>query len=163
MNVENIAIEYVGKTNSEYLKQIIRDDVSEEFVDSVETLLEITQYGIDHKCIGHTYAIKYENQYIGVVLLGEALEWDTDPKEMKEEPFYRLMGFLIDKRYRGKGIGSYVLEKIINECYMEYGIRPIALGVHKDNDKAEKFYTKHGFKKTQVMEGNDFYFLRYPK
>lgn len=47
-------------------------------------------------------------------------------------------------------------------CYQEFGVRPIALGCHKDNHKAEKFYVCHGFKKTDVMEGNDYYYLRYP-
>lgn len=42
--------------------------------------------------------------------LTEAIEWETDPPEMKREPFYRLMGFVIDKKYRGKGIGSKALE-----------------------------------------------------
>lgn len=23
--------------------------------------------------------------------------WDTDPEEMKEKPFYRVMGFVVDK------------------------------------------------------------------
>ena len=45
---------------------------------------------------------------------------------------------------------------------VDTGVRPIALGCHKDNHKAEKFYIRHGFKKTDVMEGNDYYYLRYP-
>ena len=97
-----------------------------------------------------------------MILLGEALEWDTDPEEMKGVPFYRLMGFVIDKRYRSIGIGGYVLEKVIEIIYGEYGVRPIALGVHKDNIGAERFYLSHGFRKTDAMEGNDYYYLRYP-
>lgn len=27
---------------------------------------------------------------------------------------------------------------------------------------AERFYLNHGFRKTDVMEGNDHYYLRYP-
>ena len=113
----DIHIELLNEANTEELKRIHREDVSEAFVDSVETIAEITQYGIDHHCIGHTYAIKYKESYIGLILLGEALEWETDPAEMKETPFYRLMGFVIDRRYRNGGIGSYVLEKVIRECY----------------------------------------------
>ncbi|MBQ7874066.1 MAG: GNAT family N-acetyltransferase [Oscillospiraceae bacterium] len=105
--------------------------------------------------------MKYYSRYIGVILLGEAFEWKTDPPEMKKEPFYRLMGFIIDKNYRGKGIGGFVLEKVIRLCYEEFGIRPIALGCHKDNYFAERFYLAHGFEKTGYMEGNDFYFLRH--
>ena len=91
------------------------------------------------------------------------MEWETDPKEMKGVPFYRLMGFAIDKRYRSKGIGTYVLEKVIEDCYKEFGVRPIALGVHKDNQAAAQFYLRNGFTKRDVMEGNDYYYLRYPE
>ena len=69
---------------------------------------------------------------------------------------------MIDKRYRNIGIGGYVLEKVIEIIYGEYGVRPIALGVHKDNIGAERFYLSHGFRKTDAMEGNDYYYLRYP-
>ena len=95
------------------LKNILRDDISEDFVDSLDVVLEITNYGIEHNCKGHTYAIKYDEKYIGFILLWEAIEWSTDPEIMKKEPFYRLMAFIIDKRYRGCGIGSYILEKVI--------------------------------------------------
>lgn len=84
------------------------------------------------------------------------------PEEMKGVPFYRLMGFVIDKRYRNNGIGGCVLESEIKRIYDEFGVRPIALGVHKDNMGAERFYLRHGFRKTESMEGNDDYYLRYP-
>lgn len=159
----DIHIELLNEANTEELKRIRREDVSEAFVDSVETIAEITRYGIDHHCIGHTYAIKYNESYIGLILLGEALEWETDPAEMKGTPFYRLMGFVIDRRYRNGGIGSYVLEKVIRECYQEFGIRPIALGCHRDNHRAAAFYERRGFVRTQAMEGDDYYYLRYPE
>ena len=157
-----ISLELLSDYNIEYVCQIQRDDISEAFVDTVDTIMGLTQYGLDHNCKGHTYAIKRENEYIGLILLGEAFEWDTDPEEMKGVPFYRLMGFVIDKRYRSSGIGGYVLEKVIELIYDEFGIHPIALGVHKDNIGAERFYLNHGFQKTAVMEGNDYYYLRYP-
>lgn len=34
---------------------------------------------------------------------------------------------------------------VIDEIYGEYGVRPIALGVHKDNHNAARFYECHGF------------------
>ncbi len=157
-----ITLELLSDSNIEYIRKIQRDDISEAFVDTADTIMELTQYGLDHNCKGHTYAIKRADEYIGLILLGEAFEWDTDPEEMKGVPFYRLMGFVIDKRYRSRDIGAYVLEKVISLIYDEFGTRPIALGVHKDNIGAERFYTNHGFRKTDVMEGNDYYYLRYP-
>lgn len=149
--------------NLKAVSKIDRSDISEAFVDTVSTIMEITDYGVSHHCIGHTFAVKYGDTYIGLLLLGEAIEWETDPPEMKNEPFYRLMGFVIDKKYRGKGIGGKVLEMAITKVYEDFGERPIALGCHKDNHLAAKFYIKHGFKKTEYMEGSDIYYLRYPK
>lgn len=162
MKLDAIAFELLTQSNISQVREIRRDDISEAFVDTVDTIMELTQYGLEHHCKGHTYAIKQENEYIGLILLGEAFAWDTDPEEMKGVPFYRLMGFVIDRRYRNCGIGGYALEKAIELIYDEFGIRPIALGVHKDNFGAERFYLNHGFRKTEVMEGNDYYYLRYP-
>lgn len=80
--------------------------------------------------------------------MGEAIPWDTDPEEMNGVPFYRIFGFAIDNRYRSQGIGGYVLEKVIEMVYRDFGIRPITLGVHKDNHAATRFYEKHRFRKT---------------
>ncbi len=158
----DIELELLNENNLDAVRAIHSEDVGEDFVDGVDTIMEITRYGLEHHCFGHTYAIRYKGAYIGVILLGEAIEWETDPDEMKGVPFYRLMGFVIDRRYRSLGIGGYVLEKVIDLCYREYGIRPIALGCHKDNHRAAKFYLKHGFKKVEAMEGNDYYYIRKP-
>lgn len=158
----NILLEHLSWDTIGCIRGIQRDDISEEYVDGADTILELTLYALDHNCKGHTYAIKLGDTCIGVILLGEAFAWDTDPEEMSNVPFYRLMGFVIDKRYRGRGIGGLALEKAIQLIYDEFGIRPIALGVHRDNMGAERFYRSHGFRKTTVMEGNDYYYLRYP-
>ena len=125
------------------------------------TLMDITDYGLDHHCFGHTFVVKHCGKPIALILLGEAIPWETDPPEMKKEPFYRLMGFVVDKEYRGCGIGGEILEKTIQLVYRDFGERPIALGCHKDNIRAERFYLRHGFTKTDAMEGNDHYYLRY--
>lgn len=157
-----IELEYLTPHNLDAVRAIHRENIPESWVDTADTIMEFTQYGLDHGCMGHTYVVKYAEEYIGVILLGEAIPWETDPKEMDGVPFYRLMGFLIDGRCRSRGIGGQILEMVIDNIYQEYGIRPIALGVHRDNLGAARFYEKHGFMRTEVMEGNDFYFLRYP-
>ena len=99
-----ITLELLSDSNIEDVRKIQRDDISEAFVDTADTIIELNQYGIDHNCKGHTYVIKRADESIGVILLGEALAWDTDPEEMKGVPFYRLMGFVIDKRCRSRGM-----------------------------------------------------------
>ena len=157
-----ITLELLTETNIDAIRAIRREDIPESWVDNADTLWELTQYGLENNCIGHTYAVKYDDAYIGVILLGEAIPWETDPEEMKKEPFYRLMGFVIDNRYRSQGIGSKVLDMVIDAIYKEYGVRPIALGVHKDNHGAARFYERHGFVAVDAMEGNDRYYIRHP-
>ena len=167
VNVKNmnqkIVLELLDDHNIDQMRAIRREDISEAFVDNADTIMELTQYGLEHDCLGHTYAIRYDEKYIGVILLGEAIPWETDPVEMDGVPFYRLMGFVLDREYRGRGIGGYVLELVIQHIYEDFGVRPIALGCHKDNVAAARFYERHGFCKTEAMEGNDVYYLRYPK
>ena len=160
--MRTITLAVLNEKNMDAVRGIRREDISEDFVDDADTLIEYTMYGIRYHCIGHTYAVYREDVCIGMLLLGEAIPWETDPEEMRERPFYRLMGFVIDQRYRGRGIGGYVLEKAVESVYREFGTRPIALGVHKENHAAAKFYERHGFRKTEVLEGDDYYYLRYP-
>lgn len=156
----DISLEPLTGANLDEARGIQRDDVGEEFVDSIDTLWELTEYGVEHGCIGRSFVIRYRGACAGALLLGEAIPWETDPPEMEGTPFYRLMGFVVDRRSRGMGLGSAALEMAVREVYREFGPRPIALGVHKDNLGAERFYLRHGFHKTPYMEGNDYYFLR---
>jgi len=155
-----IVFEELSHANLKYAREIDRSDISEAFVDTADTIMNITDYGIKHGCIGHTYIVKIDNLYVGFLLLGEAIPWDTDPIEMKDKPFYRLMGFVIDKKHRSKGLGGMILEEAIDKVYKDFGRRSIVLCCHKDNERAANFYIKHGFKRTGVFEGNDEYFLR---
>ena len=157
----NIEFKELTHQNFSDACKIDRDDIPEEYVDTASTIMDITDYGLNHHCIGHTFVAMYKEEAIGLILLGEAFPWETDPPEMSKEPFYRLMGFVVDKKYRGCGIGGEILEKTIQLVYHDFGKRPIALGCHKDNIQAERFYLRHGFKKTNVMEGNDYYYLRF--
>ena len=156
----DITFEELTHGNFPYAQKIKRDDIPEIWVDNAETIMEITDYGVAHNCLGHTYLVKLGQTYIGLLLLGEAIPWDTDPAEMGKEPFYRLMGFVIDRDFRGKGLGGIILEKAIDRIYCDFGRRSIALGCHKDNVGAARFYERHGFKRTSVFEGTDEYFLR---
>ena len=156
----NLRFEELDHNNLNRARMIDRSDISEDFVDRVDTLMELTDYGVEHKCIGHTFLISIDDRPISVILLGEAIPWETDPPDVKETPFYRLMGFVIDKEYRGQGLGKIILDEMIRRVYSEYGTRPIVLGCHKDNLKAAAFYERFGFAKTDYSEGNDIYYIR---
>ncbi len=158
----SLTLELLTEENWPLVQKIDRSDIPLSYVDGIEELWELTQYGKKHQLAGCTFAVKHEGQYAGALLLGEALPWETDPEEMKQQPFWRLMGFVMDKSCRGQGLGGQALEMAIEAVYERFGVRPIALGCHEENTRAMTFYEQHGFKRTQAMEGRDIYFLRYP-
>ena len=141
---------------------IDRSDISEDWVDSIPDILALHQYGLDHGCIGHTYAIYTEDACIGIILMGEGFPWPCDPPEVAGIPFYRIMGFVIDKAWRGKGLGSQVLEAVISRIFGEFGPRPILIGVQRDNVRAAGFYLRHGFQPTDSWDEDDRFFIRWP-
>ena len=159
-NDMEILLEQLTHDNYKDALSINRDDIPEEWVDTASYLMEVTDYGAEHHLIGHTYLARVEGKPVGLIMIGEALAWDTDPDEMKGKPFYRIMGLVLDKDYRGKGIGGIVLENAIALVYDEFGRRSIALGVHKDNTRVRKFYECHGFRRTGIYKGNDEYYLK---
>ena len=158
-----IELEPLTRGNFHHACAIRREDIPEAFVDTAQTLMELTDYANAHRCIGRTFLAKADGAYVGLLLLGEAIPWETDPEEMRKEPFYRLMGFVLDRAYRGQGLGGAILEQAIAQVYRDFGVRPIALGCHKENVRAAQFYERHGFTRTGVFEGSDEYFLRYPQ
>ena len=78
-------------------------------------------------------------------------------------PYFEVEELYVIPAHRSKGIGGLALEGTITRVYQDFGVRPIVMGCHKDNDRAAAFYEKHGFQKTDYMEGNDCYYLRYPE
>lgn len=68
-------------------QEIDRDDIPEAFVDSIATLMDITDYGVAHQCIGHTFLVRMNRKYIATILLGEAIPWETDPPRVKQNRF----------------------------------------------------------------------------
>lgn len=156
-----LALVPLTEENLPLAQAIDRDDVSGAFVDSADAIWELTRWGQAHGCVGHTFLVMYTGRCIGLILLGEAIPWASDPPEMAARPFYRLMGFVLDRRYRGRGLGGQVLEMAIARCFRDFGPRSIALGVHRDNLRAGQFYRRHGFVQTRYMEGDDFYYLKF--
>lgn len=157
-----IRLEVITDSNRYDVLCIDRSDISEDWVDSVQHLLDTTQYGLDHGCIGHTYAIYAENTCIGIILMGEGFPWSCDPQEVANTLFYRIMGFILDKAWRGKGVGGCVLEMVIERIYAEFGPRPILIGVQRDNTRAATFYLRHAFIPTDAWDEDDRFYIRYP-
>ena len=140
--------------------EIDRTDIPYDYVEDVQTLADIMKYGADNNLIGHAYLAEYGGKPIGTIMLGEGIVGDADPAELQNRPFYRLMFFVLDKDYRGNGLGTEMMEEAISRIYSEFGKRPILLEVQQNNEKAARFYEKNGFMKTTYSVGNDNYFVR---
>lgn len=155
-----IELELLNKDNENMVREIQRDDIPICFVEDISHTIELSKYGEKNNLRGHCYAIKYEEKYIGIVLIGEAIEGEEDPDELKGTGFFRVIGYVIDKEYRGRGIGSKALELALNEIYREYGSVPILLECHKDNERAIKFYIKMGFRNTNILNNQDYFLIK---
>ena len=71
------------------------------------------------------------------------------------DPDYTIMGqrvyvsrMIVKKECRGRGIGSEILEFLINKA-KEMGFSEMTIGVDKDNENALHLYRKYGF--TEVL------------
>ena len=60
----DVELELLTENNIDEVRKIQRDDISTDFVDDADTIMELTQYGTDNDCIGDTYAVKYRSEYI---------------------------------------------------------------------------------------------------
>ncbi len=87
------------------------------------------------KCFSYTY----ENKIIGYLLFQHIYD------RIEIDDFY------IEEKYRNKGFGSKLIEKVIS-----YGndnnIQNITLEVRKDNYNAIKIYEKYGFESVALRE-----------
>lgn len=63
------------------------------------------------------------------------------------------LGISVKKEYWKNGIGSIVMEELINFAKGHDVIRNISLGVKASNDNAIRMYEKFGFKKVGVHKG----------
>ena len=158
----NFTFEPLTFENCSRAYEIDRADISDAFVDDVPTLIESLKFGFENNLKGHAFLITKGCRAIGTILLGQGIYCENDPEELKDKPFYRLVFFVLDRNFRGKGLGSKILESTIEKVYNDFGIHPIVLGVHKDNEKAALFYLKNGFTKTSCMDGDDYCFIKNP-
>ena len=150
----------LNNSNRQRLLNIKRDDIPFDFVQDVKEIIQLTEYGDKHQLRGHCYTIKCDDDYVGIILIGEGIESERDPDEIKGIFFYRILGFVIDKDFRGLGIGSWAIEQSIQNIYAEYGVAPIVIECHKNNIKAIKFYENHHFRNTYVIENENYYMIR---
>ena len=156
----NYELEIMTFDNCEKAYEIDRSDVPDEFVEDVQTIKSALEFGAENNLIGHAFLVKIDDKAAATIMIGEGLVDEEDPDELKIRPFYRLMFFVVDKKYRNFGLGSKIIEDAIERIYNEYGERPILISVHKENERAARFYERNGFIRTSYKYDDDIYFVR---
>ena len=157
-----VQLEVLDRYNRTQLINLDRKDIPLEYVADVEQTISLADYGAKFGLGGRCFAIKYGGKYVGIILIGEAVKNEADPVELKGEKYFRVLGFLIDNKYQGIGIGTIALQKAIKEIYRDYGKIPLLLECHKDNERAIRFYEQNGFVNTGKLneKGTDWFMVR---
>lgn len=105
------------------------DDMIFENTRNIENgIVDIFVLFDDNKLIGELH-VKYDNE-------------DKDFAEKGKRAY--LFAFRIHKDYQGKGLGSYLLEVVI-EKLTNNGYHELTVGVEDDNIRAKYMYEKYGF------------------
>ena len=149
-----VQLEVLDRYNRTQLINLDRKDIPLEYVADVEHTISLADYGAKFGLGGRCFVIKYGGKYVGIILIGEAVKNEADPVELKGEKYFRILGFLIDNKYQGMGIGTIALNKAISAVRREYGRIPLLLECHKDNERAIRFYEENGFKNTSKLNAN---------
>ena len=154
-------LELLDSYNRKEIVKIDRSDIPAEFAAKAEDTIAMADYGKNIGLPGKCFAIKYNKNYVGVLLIGKAVEDAADPVELKGSYYFRVLGFFIQSKYQGLGIGTTALQKAIDEIYSEYGPVTLLLECHKDNEKALAFYEKNGFVNTGKLnnKGTDYFMI----
>lgn len=156
-----VQLEQLDSYNRNEILKIDRSDIPVEYAAKAEDTIAMADYGKNLGLPGRCFAIKYHKKYVGIILLGKAVEDAADPAELKGKNYFRIMGFFIESKYQGLGIGTIALEKAIYEINCEYGPVPFLLECHRDNEKAIRFYEKNGFVNTGKLnaKGTDCFMI----
>ena len=156
-----VQLELLDSHNRKEIVKIDRSDIPVEFAAKAEDTIAMADYGKAMALPGKCFAIKYHKNYVGIVLIGKAVEAAADPVELKGSGYFRVLGFFIQSKYQGIGIGTTALQKAIDEIYRDYGPVTLLLECHKDNEKALAFYEQNGFVNTGRMnaKGTDYFMV----
>lgn len=75
------------------------------------------------------------------------------------EDNYQIINFLIDKYFRYRGFGTAAAELCIDYFKHRFNAEKISLPVHVNNEKAQRFWKRMGFKISDNVE-DDYVFMR---
>jgi len=94
---------------------------------------------------GHnTFVALHENKVIGWIGVAEALQ-------IESAPFCEIRGLIVDERYRGRGIGKLLIEKV-KQWGKETQKKTLRLRCNITRKEAHLFYQHLGFKEIKEQK-----------
>ncbi len=145
--------------------QLKPDESQRKYVEDVSTTIALAYAGINEVCPGECSVIYYEDEPVGVILIGRSEVTEQEPEELKKYKYaYRIMGFFIDHKYQLKGIGRKAFELALEKVkdYPDGTTLPLSLEVKIKNSSAIKLYESFGFYDTGVRYEDDCVLVRLP-
>lgn len=155
-----VSIETINEQNEKELLKLHMGDIPPEYVEKVEYTISLYRWGQENDLEGMCLAVKDDDEYVGIILFGEAILADWEPEEVRGKKPFRIIGFMIDSDYRSKGIGTKAFSLVLDKFNKEYGNKPILLECHCENTGAQRLYEKFGFANTGIIVNNHYTMLR---
>ncbi|MEG0307850.1 MAG: GNAT family N-acetyltransferase [Clostridium sp.] len=126
----------IKRVTEENLSAILELHVSENQKSYIETTEECLNEALEESCY----------QPVGLYKDGDLVGFAMYGIFKSENDRVWLDRYLIDEKYQGKGLGSEILEALINHLAKEYNCNEIYLSVYDDNECALHLYGKFGFR-----------------
>ena len=117
------------------------------YVEPPARTIALAHWGEKNGLDGFCFAIRADDHDAGLMLLGRAIPDPADPAEVRGQRYFRLLGFVLDREERGRGIGSEALRQALSALYDTYGPMPVVLECHRENP-ALRLYRQLGFRVT---------------
>lgn len=122
-------------------------------LNDMDDLYDITLMSLDQAFLPDVFFGFYqmwpEGQFVSSDFVGKAIGYLCSVK--LENNGARIMMFAVHPTYRGRGLGSELLDALILRCRME-GLRYITLEVREENQSSRKFYRGKGFIELDTLE-----------
>lgn len=141
-------------------------DSQKEYVEDWKTILSFAYIGSVSGLDGELNIITCDDKPVGSALIGKIEVEPQEPEILQAYgQVYRIMGFFIDEKWQGQGIGSEALNLLLDKIsrYPEGEKLPVALEVEEENTTAKRLYHKFGFFDTGIRYGKSCAFVKLPE